>query len=202
MAVLNPKDRPPADEAFPAGVFILGIVWFKRKQGKKSGKDYLSVRVKSCSGPNKGNSFFTTMNVDLSKTGTVQRWNVLCEVLGIEETFEIGNTKEGNADEGDANFRRLFLGRAFKCEVDVQKSVQNSVQNSVQKSVQYTNNGIKYFTYPRDYTDADQNVIAEWERAWKEKGDDFGDPDDSPAGTSLDDEIDNRAPDDDDDLEF
>lgn len=188
MPKFNPKDKPPADEALPAGVFTLGITWFKRKQAKNNNTEYHSVKIQVAGGRLAGRTFFTTMSLDLTKSGAVRRWIVLCEVLGIEHEFELGSTDKGTNEEGDENFRKLFLGRAFKAEVGVSKNGN------------FVNNEIKTILYPRQYTEQDRADIAAWEAKFKEKGDDFGEPDDRPASTGGDKYFDGLP--DDDDIPF
>lgn len=188
MPKLDPKADIP-NETIPANIYILGLTWFNRRQAKTSGKDYLSVKVEVASGPQKGSGFFTAMSLDLSKAGAVKRWQLLCEALGIEEQFELGDSHEGTAEEGDENIRRLFVGRAFKAEVGVSKNGQ------------YVNNEIKSYAYPRQYTDKDREAIAAWEAEWKAKKDDFGAPDDMPPDAG-DDRFDEELDDFDDDLNF
>lgn len=187
MPKLNPNDAPPLPEAVPSGMFILGFQSFKRRRTKDNTKDYLNVKLQVANpGAVNGKSFFTTLSLDLSKNGAIVRWNILCKQCRVNEEFELGSSDDGTAEEGDANIRRLFLGRAFKAEVGVTKSGQ------------YTNNEVTRLIDPDQYSDRDREIIAEWERKYAEKGDNFGPPpDDRPSGGG-DSYFDDRAPDDDD----
>lgn len=136
-------------EIIPPGNYVIALVWFKRKQTER-GSDYLSCLFEICGGQLMGKSFFSNMSLDLSKSGTVARWQVLMGVLGVGETIEMGASAEGTEQEGDANIRRLFKGRPFAVEVDVDRQGQ------------YTNNGIKSVLFRSKWQKPWAEIAAEW----------------------------------------
>lgn len=177
MPKFDPTDKPEREQKIiPAGTYILGMKWFRRKVGKTSGKEYFSILHEVAGGPKAGDGFFSPLSIDMSKMGTQVRWNLLCEALGLTEPFEIGCHDEGNTEEGDQNIQNLFIGRAFKAEVEVTKSGD------------YVNNNIKSIAYLRNYTEKDWETVKDWERKFREKEDDFGaPPDDEPSQSTRED---------------
>ena len=166
----------PRAVVVPPNDYVIALRWFQRKRAKESGKDYLSGRWEICGGPNEGKQFFANLSLDLSKKGTVTRWQILIEALGIEETFELGDSDEGTAREGDRNIARLFKNKPFAAEVDKTRDGQ------------YDNNGLKQIHFLRKYT-------PEWLAicdVWRDKLAEEGDPEDY-AGDPPDSEPDNMG---------
>jgi hypothetical protein len=106
---------------------VIALVWFKRKVGETSGKDYLNGLFEVCGG--RPRSFFTVVSCNLESEGTVARWQVWIGALGIKETFELGDTVEKTDRKGDANISRLFKGKPFVAELDIDSSGDSPRQN-------------------------------------------------------------------------
>lgn len=192
MPKMNPNAAPDYGDdpkTVPAGRYGLALVWFQRRP-KKAGGEYLSVKYEITDGPMKGRSFFSMMGLNLSQNGTVVRWNLMCEVCGVDEEFEIGDTDEGTADEGDQNIARLFRNKPFRGEVVVEQNGD------------YTNNTVKRIIKPDSWTAEEKRLMAVWETEQAEARDDFGVPDEEGDGGIADEEIDAMADEEGDDWQI
>lgn len=167
------------DSHVPGGDYIAAMRSFKRKVGKTSKQDYLRQRWEVCSGPLKGKSFFCNMSCDLSKNGTVQRWQIMIEACEVTEEFELGSTRDGTAEEGDRNIRRLFVDQPMKVRVKAEKNGE------------YTNNDLEMIHYPRNWTEQDVAAINAWIEEHDKGGSDNPEDDAGstppPAGDDYDD---------------
>ena len=134
----------------PADDYISVLKGFKRAQGKTSGKDYLRMRWQVIAGPQKGKTYFCNMSCDLSKDGTVARWQSLIEGCGVDEEFELGSRREGTHEEGDENIKRLFLNVPIKMRVRAERNGE------------YVNNDIEFFHYRSKWTQADKDLMNAW----------------------------------------
>lgn len=165
------------------GTYLLALVWFQRREARGSGKPYLNCKFEVCGGRLQGKSFFTMMSLDLSKPGTVTRWQIWKDACGIEESgFELGGWDDQGASsedqdaEGDDNIRRLFQGAPFAAEV------RQSTQG------QYTNNELGQFVFRKNWTDTWHAWADEWlqkraARSQRAPEDYVGDADEpEPAG--------------------
>jgi ethanolamine ammonia-lyase large subunit len=113
----------------------------------------------------------------------VTRLQILIEVLGITEEFEIGDTSEGvaSAQEGDRNFARLFCGRAFVAEV------------TRTESGGYINNNIQRLVNRAQWTEKELASVNAWEAAQLAKPRAPEDAaDDSHVASSTDDQFDDE----------
>ena len=140
------------DDLLAPGPYLLALVWFQRKTGRDSGRRYLRVKYQVIGGRAKGASFFDMISLDLSKPGTVTRWQIFSDAVGVQEPFELGSWEEDNEDEGDENLRRLFLRQPFGADV------------SKEKDGQYRNNRIQQFIFRKNWKD----VWHEWAHEWQE----------------------------------
>jgi hypothetical protein len=169
-----PKVRGATDEekkarawSIPAGRYVLGWTKFERKNGKERPfADFLRVRFCTVKkdGTN-GKGFNDIMGLMVDPKGNpdfekrckfnVTRLQILIEVLGISEEFEIGDTSEGieSAREGDRNFARLFCGRAFVAEV------------TRTESGGYTNNNVNRLITRSQWTEQELAKVQAWEAA-------------------------------------
>ena len=138
------------ERTVPASDYVIALTWFKRQVGKDSGQDYLRCKFEVCGGRLKKRSFFANMSCNISKEGTAMRWQVLMEVCGVTEEWEIGSTREGNAREGDENIRRLFMNKPFKARVKAERSGQ------------YTNNDLDMILFPKSWTQEDRDIAQTW----------------------------------------
>jgi hypothetical protein len=154
---------------------MLAIVWIQRRTGKSSGNDYLRCKLEVCGGPLAGTQFFSNWSCDLSKDGTVRRWQVLMESAGVSEEFELGSTAEGTADEGNRNIRRLFYGKPFKAKV---KKENNG---------QYQNNDLEMVLYPSSWTERDHEWAREWRTEWEANSSGSAAPEDAASAPPDDD---------------
>lgn len=173
MAKFDPSKKvggKPA-ELVPAGRYGIALVWFARKQSK-AGSDYLSVKYEITDGPLKGKSFFSMIGMDLTQNGTQVRWSLLCEVCGVTEEFELGNSNDGTEAEGDENIARLFKYKPFRADV------------TVERSGQYTNNSVNRIVKSENWTRQERDMMAAWETERAEARDDFGMPPDDGGGLS------------------
>jgi len=164
----------------PAGDYMLALVWFKRQVGKDSGQDYLRCKWQVIGGRAKGKSFFANISCNLSKEGTVVRWQILMECCGVTEQFELGSTREGNDREGDDNITRLFMHKPIKARVKVETNGG------------YTNNDLQMLHFRKNWTDEDQAIALKWldERsaAGGSPEDGYDDPPDSSSGAGSSEE--------------
>lgn len=119
-----------SSEALPADDYVLAMVALSRKISR-NGAEYLSCKWEVVAGQLKGSGFWSGLMLDLSKQGTVTRWQLLIEACGITEDFELGSGEEGTAREGDDNVRRLFFRKPFVARV------------SRERNGDYTNNTIE-----------------------------------------------------------
>lgn len=174
MAKINPKDRSAGggSDVLPAGEYGLAIVWFQRRVSKK-GSEFLRVKAEVVDGPKMGKACWLILSLDLSKQGAVNRWRILAESVGQEEEFDLGSHEEGTQEEGDATFRRVFVGRPFRAKLKVTTSGE------------YTNNDIEQFVFPRQWSEGQRVAMGAWEAAWKAKKDDLGPPDDDDGTTTT-----------------
>lgn len=188
------------------GTYLLALVWFARREAKTTGKPYLNCKFTVCGGRFAGKDFFTIISLDLSKPGTVTRWQIWKDACGITESgFELGGEGDEELDaEGDDNIRRLFLGAPFAAEV------RQNTQG------QYTNNELGQFVFRKNWHEqwhawADEWLAKRAARSQRPPEDYAGDPDDAPEPAGGDEYHDdgfsepNRPPPppaDDDDIPF
>lgn len=142
----------------PAGEYIIALRSFRRKVGKNSGQDYLNCRWVICAGPLEGKVFYSSMSLDLSKEGAVNRLRIWMEACGVKDEFEIGSTAEQTAQEGDQNIRELFVGQPFVVTVKVERNGQ------------YTNHDIEKIHYVRLWTDHQKAAMDIWLEAQQNAG--------------------------------
>lgn len=165
-------DDPGTSTALPPGEY--GVAWtsFTRRQSKRTGKDYLRVGLSVTDGRHKGSRFFTVFSCDLSKGGTVQKWRLLLDCLYPDDDaveFEIGDSAEGTADEGDRQIAQFIKGRPFRVKLS-RKEVNG-----------YENNEIDRFVFPRMVSPAQREAMDEWRKNWLAKRGDHGaPPEDAP----------------------
>jgi hypothetical protein len=189
------EEKKARDWSIPAGRYVLGWKEFERKNGKERPfADFL--RVKFCTvkkdGTN-GKGFSDIVGLMVDPKGNpdfekrckfnVTRLQILIEVLGISEEFEIGDTSEGtaSAQEGDRNFARLFCGRAFVAEV------------TRSESGGYVNNNIQRIINRSQWTEKELVSVNAWESAQLAKPRDPEDSvDDSHVSGSSDDQFDDE----------
>lgn len=154
MAKLKPgggdggETREP-HRAIPAGRYPLGLVWFTRKQSK-TGNDFLRCKLEVCGGPLKGRAAYVMMSCDLSRDGTVKRWEILMESCGVNEEFELGSNREGTTKAGDANIRRLFVGKPFVAEIKRERNGD------------YEGNDLESLVFKKRWTPDEVEMMAEW----------------------------------------
>jgi hypothetical protein len=190
MPKLDPKDKSAGNEVIPAGDYLAALVWFQRRESKRTRIDYLSCKWLIIEeGPAKGRGFFSVLSCDLSKSGTVRRWQILAEACGVDEEFEIGDSREGTAEIGDRCFRELFLGHAMPIRVRRETGEYNGEEQ--------VKNELQMIHYPRSWTPEQATAIAEWRQAWLRKLEEKGDP--TSSGSPPDDDGYNDAPVSDDD---
>lgn len=152
MARVDPRGPREQREALHPGQYLLALVWFGRKTSNNTGNRYLSCKFEVVGGRAKGQSFFSVMGLDLSKSGTVSRWQSYADACGVEGAFELGEYDEGTEDEGDQNIRALFLGVPFGAEV------------TKDYSGGYTNNGLGRYVFPRNW----RPEWAEWANEYRQ----------------------------------
>lgn len=133
------------------GPYLLALASFQRKYGKQSGNEYLSFRLKVVGGRNAGASFFETFMVDLSKPGTLKRWEMFADACGLPKgtEFEVGSAEDGTVEQGDEDIIRLFRDVPFGAEVEIEHSGQ------------YENNKLSRFVFPKQWP-------AHWQ-SWAEE---------------------------------
>jgi hypothetical protein len=141
--------------AVPGGRYPSAMVWFNRRQAKSSGNDFLRGTFEICGGPLKGRRYYAMLSCDITRAGTMKRWEVLMESCGVTEEFEIGSNHEGNAREGDRNIRSRFLGRPFVAIVKRERDGN------------YENNDIESLVFPNRWTDEEREQMAEWAHAYQ-----------------------------------
>ncbi len=183
MARLGDRERSEGGggrDLLRPGTYLLALVWFQRREAKSgNGKQYLNCKFEVCGGRFMGKAFFTMVNLDLSRPGTVSRWQVWKDACGIEESgFELGG--DGNEEEdqeGDDNIRRLFVGVPFAAEVRQETKGQ------------YTNNDLGQFVFRKTWAEqwhvwADEWLAKRAARSRRPPESYAGDPDDAaePAG--------------------
>jgi hypothetical protein len=134
------------------GRYVISLAGFSRKISKAE-QDYLSGRWKVHSGGPAGKQFWANVSMDFSKNGTVVRWQMLIEAMGIEEEIELGSSAEGTAREGDRNIAKHMRGRAFVAVVEKTRDGQ------------YWNNGIQKVIPERSWTDAERDLVDELDNA-------------------------------------
>jgi hypothetical protein len=194
MAKINPKDRSngtgDGGAVLPAGEYGIAIVWAARKTSKK-GTEFFRVKVEVTDGRHKGKTTYLIFSNDLSKQGAVNRWRIIAESVGQEDEFDLGSHAEGNAEEGDATFKRIFFGQPFR------------VRLKATQSGEYTNNDIENFVFPRMWSPEQRAAMDAWRAAWLAKRDDLGPPDEDGAQPQAG-EVDDwgTAPSFDDDIPF
>lgn len=163
-------------EALNAGDYVLAMVALTRRQGRDSGKQYLSCKWEVVAGRSKGASFWDMLGLDVTQPGTVTRWNLLFEACGVTEEFELGELGDDSGRQGDADIRRLFFKRAFVGRV------------SKERNGDYTNNRIDRVIPRRQWTQEQTDQIFEYiteQDAERDPEELAGDPgDDINASTS------------------
>lgn len=160
------EERKARDFTVPAARYVIGSEEFKRFTSKRSGNDFIKVKWFVVGPGSRGKRTWTSASCDISKSGTLLRWQFWAEAVGVEEPFEIGNTCEGNNHEGDRNIGRLLMGRAIVVEM---ARVQSDG---------YWNNDIKKYI-PRDKWSAKEAAAAKaWEDEFREKMEQSVDPED------------------------
>jgi hypothetical protein len=190
------EEKKARDWSIPAGRYVLGFSEFERKNGKdKPYADFLRVKFPTVKkdGTN-GKGFRDIVGLMVDPKGVqefekrvkfnITRLQIWIEVFGITEEFEVGDTSEGieSAREGDRNFARLFVGRAFVAEV------------TRKESGGYVNNNVNRILPRSQWTPAELERVNAWEAAQlgrpKVPEDSVSDDD---TATSTDDQFDNEA---------
>ncbi len=146
-----------APKSLPGGRYVLAMTALKRNRSKTSGNDYLRTKLEVCSGPAKGSAAWVNLSCDLSREGTVRRWQILMDSCGVADEFEIGSTSEGNDREGDKNIRDRFFGKPFVAELKRERRED------------FESNDIDKFIFPKYWTDEEREVIAEWAFEYAQK---------------------------------
>jgi len=183
------EERKARDYSIPAGRYVVGWAEFERKCAKNPPyNDYLRIKfctVKNTKGEN-GRGFRDIFGLlidtkDESKKKAAKfnltRWQILIDILGINEEFELGETKEDTHKEGDRNICRLFVGRAFVVEV-------NRTESGA-----YTNNSIQKLVFRNQWTEQELAKVEAWEAAQKTKRSPEGE---APEGSDDIDRYDNE----------
>lgn len=172
----------------PPGDYVIGLVWFKRKEAK-SGSDYLNAKFEIC-GPAtlKGSAFFTMVSLDTTKSVVCKRLELWMENIGQEDEVDL---------DSDADVARVFKGKAFKAKL---KTVTNG---------KYKNVEIDRFAYVRDYSPEEDELIEQWEAKFAERGWEGRDPTDpghapgdAPQGKRSEPQFSKGSSFDDDDIPF
>jgi hypothetical protein len=111
--------------ALPAGSYLLAMVKFERKNGRKPPyHPYMNCTFLVIDGPSKGRKFFSMIGLDESNDGAMGRLSLYCKACGVTQAFELSD---------DEAFSDAFMHKPFKAEV---KQTQNG---------DYTNNDIQRY---------------------------------------------------------
>lgn len=143
-------DREP-DVPIAPGDYMLALVWFQRKYGRKG--DYLRCRFQVIAGPLKGQGFYANMGLDLSNRGTSVRWDIYAEY---------GRRGPAWSLDEDRDIIRVFKGAGFKGRVKRETRGQ------------YINNDIEQITYRRMLSQQEEQVISDWDKEWSGRGSERG----------------------------
>lgn len=147
MAVFNPKEAPKPDTSnigVPANDYLIVIKGFKRKQGQKSGADYIRCGFEVIDGVCKGQKFWDAVSLDLNNAGTVARLSLLFEA-----------TEAGAVElEDDKALREAICNKPFKARV------------SRSKQGQYVNNGIERYLNSK-VTETERDTMKAWREDWE-----------------------------------
>lgn len=157
-------------ELVPPGRYVISLASFNRRQAKNAPTDYLNGKWTVHTAPIDGRQFWAMLNMDFSKNGTVVRWQMLIEAIGIEEEFEIGASSEGTAREGDRNIARLIRHQPFVALIDKTRDGQ------------YWNNGIQQIIPQRQWTDAEVELVNDLVDKLEQQREATGNPEDYAGG--------------------
>lgn len=161
MTTFDPKAEREKnkDQGVPAGDYLIVMRGFDRKTSKKSGQDYLRARFMIIAGQAKKKTFFDSVSLDISNSGTAFRLSMLAEGCGQTESFNL---------EDDAELRRIFLNKPFK--VRVSRKLENG----------YVNNGIeRYLISEKDVSSRERELMDVWMMEAQEE-EDMGQGDGGP----------------------
>lgn len=152
------------DGGLPPGEYLLAITWFERREGQRTGKDYLRCKYKVIHGQRKNSVFFTALGIDIDNPNIAGRLGVFCGCIGVTEEFELAN---------DVDCKRAFVGKPFKAKIS--RKTKNG----------YINNDISQ--YITQVEDAEADAMRLWARdfsdgATEEGG--WGNDSDGPPGSS------------------
>jgi len=186
MSHFDPTKHQSDDfQNLAAGLYLVAMTKFERKQAQKSGQDYLRATFKVIHGRSKGQVFFSSVGLDVSNPGTATRLGLYCRAVGVTEAFDLSS---------DRAIGRALLGKPFKAQIKVTTNGQY-VNNDVQKYV---------FELTTDEQIAGEEWWSEWvaKAAENEDSGDFEDGDgdgfDQAYGTGAP----NRSDDGDSDIPF
>lgn len=143
------------------GEYLIALMWWERKRGKEHGTRYLKAMFVVAGGPEKGASFFTTLNLELDHGPALKRWELILEGIGIDHEIDL---------DLDSDLTKYVKAKPFKATV------------SIKRNGGYTNHEIERIAYKRAYTGDDQIALE----AWLKKGSGSGGHPDDP-GPSDDD---------------
>lgn len=144
MAMFDPKKAREAaneDQGVPAGDYLIAMKSFQRKESKKNKTDYLRCRFIVIAGAASKKSFFDTVSLDTSNSGSMFRLSLLAEQCGVDKPFDLGS---------DADIRANLVGRPFKARIN--RKVENG----------YTNNGIERYLTGDAVTTRDKELMELW----------------------------------------
>lgn len=134
----GPRDVPPND-------YLLAMVGFSVRTGRKSGKPYLNARYRVIHGEQEGAEFYSSLGIDTTNHNIANRLGVFCRCIGQEDEFDL-------EDKGD--LMRVFIGKPFKAKVS--RKEQN----------QYINNDVE--RYIPTVSDAERSIMRLFERNFRD----------------------------------
>jgi hypothetical protein len=136
----------------PSGVYLIALVWFRYRTGRRRGGEYMATRYEVVDGPHHGDAFWGSMGIDTSQRGTRTRWLAFARAVGVTSKFD----PELGEEVGP-----LFLLEPFRARVSLER------RNSRPR-----NEIVRYFFPPHDQ--ATEATIEAWRRdklaEWSERG--------------------------------
>jgi hypothetical protein len=136
----------------PAGAYVLAIVGFERKTARNNGTPFRKAQFKIIHGRGTGRSFFDIVDMDENHAGGMARVARLCKAVGQTEVFDL---------QSDAEFARIFVGKAFKATI------------SAKTRGEYTDNSVvKLEPMTQDEMDAADAFEIAWAEKAKTRGND------------------------------
>ena len=189
-------NREASEDLLPPGRYVVAMVWFKRKESRNGGGEFLNCKFEVCG---RGVKFFDFLSLDvLGPYGaeTATRWQTYMNAVNHLEEFELGSFAEGTNEEGDQNIREIFMGQPFAAQLGHK-----------------TWNGDTNLKISRRFPlEEDELAIAsEWRENYEARGGDTSVRSPAPAADSTDDDWDGKGggdggqatyPDADDDIPF